>query len=273
MTIVLRLLAAAVIGVAGFPEECLAEGASPWAEGFHSRARLVSGGSMGAEHWAGVEIVLDPDFKTYWRDPGESGLPPRFDWSGSENAQAIDLRWPAPSRTEDAAGVTYTYAHRVVFPVRVVAADAGKPVTLRLDLEYGVCKEICIPARAALDLTLDKGESRHRAVIDQALARVPRPQRLGADDAVSILALERIPAGKPAYGVKVRSPAGAALFAEAPENWYLSVSRQQPDGRFTVTIEEKPREAAGPITLRLTLVAGGQAVETDVHLDENLAAR
>ena len=273
MAIVLRLVAAALIGLAASPEASLAEGASRWAEGFHSRARLISGGSAGPEHWAGVEIVLDRDFKTYWRDPGESGLPPRFDWAGSENAQAIELRWPAPSRTEDAGGVTYTYAQRVGFPVRVVAADPGKPVTLRLNLEYGVCKEICIPTHAALDLTPDKGEGPHRAAMGQALARVPRPQRLGAEEALSILAVEGTPGDKPAYSVRVRAPEGAALFAEAPENWYVSVSRMQPDGRFTVTVDEKPREAAGPVALRLTLVAGERAVETEVNLDGTLAAR
>ena len=79
--------------------------ASGWDEGFHSRARLVSGGTDQGRMLAGIEIVLDPGFKTYWRNPGESGLPPRFDWSGQHECAAVELKWPAPHRTEDAAGV------------------------------------------------------------------------------------------------------------------------------------------------------------------------
>lgn len=273
MTIVARLVAAALVGLAGPLGAALAEGASEWAEGFHSRARLVSGGSAGAEHWAGVEIVLDRGYKTYWREPGESGLPPRFDWAGSTNAGAIDLRWPAPTRTEDAAGVAHTYAQRVVFPVRVQAADRGKPVALQLTVDYGVCKEICIPAQASLGLTLEPGDGAHRPMIDQALARVPRPQAVGAAGPLSITAVDRSPGEKPTYRVEARSPEGAALFAEGPESWYLSTSAAQPGNRFTVTVEEKPKGAAGPIRLRLTLVAGEAAVESEVDLDEGLAPR
>src|SRR5215218_4800098 len=102
MAIVLRVAAALLTGILARPALVRAEEASRWAEGFHSRARLVSGGAVRDVMWAGVEITLDPGFKTYWREPGESGLPPRFDWAGSTNAKAVELSWPAPMRIEDA---------------------------------------------------------------------------------------------------------------------------------------------------------------------------
>ena len=80
-------------------------------------ARLIAGGQQGGSWLAGIEITLDPGFKTYWRNPGDSGLPPRFDWSGSENVAGVDVRWPAPERHEDAAGVAYVYGDEVVLPV------------------------------------------------------------------------------------------------------------------------------------------------------------
>ena len=273
MTIVFRVVAVALGALACLPGIARAEGASPWANGFHSRARLLSGFSAGPEHWSAVEIVLDPGFKTYWRDPGESGLPPRFDWSGSTNAAAVELLWPAPARTEDAGGVAHTYTPRVVFPVRVRAADPAKPVGLRLTAEYGVCKEICIPARASLELTLRPGEGPHRADVEQALARVPRPQALGAEGPLAVASVERVPGDKPTYRVAVRSPGVATLFAEAPENWFISTSTTRPDGSFTLSIEEKPKDATGPVPLRLTLVSGEQAIETEVTLAGSLAAR
>jgi len=243
-------------------------------QGFHSRARLISGGLQG-NHWlAGVEITLDPGFKTYWRNPGDSGLPPRFDWTGSENLAGAEVRFPAPYRHEDAAGVAYVYGKKVVLPVLVKAKDPGKPVKLVLSVEYGVCKDICIPARADLSLGLtDDGPG--RSMIEAALAKVPVPQALGAQGDLSILAVEPVKQDKPAYTVTIRAPTGAkrALFAEGPENWYLSTSLPDDANRFTVTVEEKPKDAAGSVPLRLTLVAGGKSVETELSLDAGGPAR
>jgi DsbC/DsbD-like thiol-disulfide interchange protein len=113
----------------------------------------------------------------------------------------------------------------VVFPVLVTPADPKAPVRLELALEYGVCKEICIPARAeiALDLTHDVlGEG----LVRLALARVPTPQPLGAGGALAILAAEPLPASgdKPRIAVTVRSPEGPGpmLFAEGPDAWFVS---------------------------------------------------
>jgi len=273
MTIVSRSVAAALASVLSLAETASAGDASRWEESFHSRARLVAGGASAVGHWVGIEILLDPGFKTYWRDPGESGLPPRFDWTGSTNTGAIEMSWPAPTRAEDAGGIAHIYSERVVFPTRVRAADPGRPIDLHLNLEYGVCKEICIPAQATLDLVLDKGDGPHRGTIEQALALVPRPQALGAEGPLSITAVDPVAADKPTYRVTVRSPEGATLFAEAPENWYVSTSRLLPGGHFTITIDERPKGFSGPAPLRLTLVAEPRAIETEVHLDASLAAR
>jgi DsbC/DsbD-like thiol-disulfide interchange protein len=174
---------------------------------------------------------------------------------------------------EDVGGTGHVYFDRVVFPVRVTASNAAQPVTLRLKLEYGVCKDICIPANASLALKLDRRSGPHGASIEEFLARVPRPQPLSAEGPLSITGVRRLAGDKPTYEVRVRAPDGAVLFAEPPENWYVSTSSPQPEGRFTVTVEEKPKEAAVLPSLRLTLVAGSQAIETEVQLDPSLAAR
>ncbi|MBB3018918.1 DsbC/DsbD-like thiol-disulfide interchange protein [Microvirga lupini] len=239
-------------------------------QGFHSRARLIGGGQQG-EHWlAGIEITLDQGFKTYWRTPGDSGLPPRFDWSGSENVASTEIRWPAPKRHEDAAGVAYVYGKQAVIPVLVKPKDPTKPIRLVLALEYGVCKDICIPANA--DLTLDlSGADSERKAIEAALAKVPLLQKLGAQADLSILSIAPVAGDKPAFTVTIQAPPGTkpALFPEGPENWFFSASHPAEGDRFTVTIEEKPKDVSGPVPLHLTLVAGDKAVETEVSLDEN----
>lgn len=241
---------------------------SPSDQGLHSRARLLSGGQKGDQWLAGIEITLASGFKTYWRSPGESGLPPRFDWSSSENVSRTDLRWPAPLRYEDAAGVAYIYHDRVILPVLVKAVEPGKPVKLALSIDYGICKDICIPAHEDLTVVLSD-EGPDRAIIEEALAKVPRPQPLGAQADLSVISTEPLAQGKSGLSVVIHAPAGSqpVLFAEGPENWYVSTSLPDAENRFTVTVDEKPKDASGPVPLRLTLAAGDKAIETEVSLD------
>lgn len=249
-------------------------------QGYHSRARLFSGAASGgrADLLAGVQIELDPGFKTYWRNPGESGLPAAFDWSGSENLANAEVLWPAPTRFEDASGVSYGYVDNVTFPIRVAAREAGKPVLLALTLDYGVCKDICIPAHAELSLALPgSGETRDRMLIEQALARVPRPTPLGAEGPLSILTVQTDPNPPDAILVTARTPRNAAprLFPEPPPGWFVAdaapeslASPGAPDvGTYRLQILERPRTVQGPVELRVTLVAGERAVETTAILD------
>src|SRR5689334_18069750 len=96
--------------------------ASPWDGGKSADLRLG----------AGVEIKLAPGWKTYWRYPGDSGVPPRFDFAGSENVKSVEILWPAPHRFSDESGITIGYKNDVIFPLRIVPQDAAKPVLLRL---------------------------------------------------------------------------------------------------------------------------------------------
>jgi DsbC/DsbD-like thiol-disulfide interchange protein len=259
--------------------------AAGWARGLHSRARLISGatGTPGSL-LAGVEIALDGGFKTYWRNPGESGLPPAFDWSGSENVANAEVLWPAPTRFEDAGGVSYGYADRVVLPVRVTLRDPAKPVRLTLKLDYGVCKDICIPAHAELTLVPSGPETApERGSIEQALARVPVPKPLGAEGDLSILGLIPGQCGADRLVVTARAPNGIAprLFVEGPADWFFADAAPQTvaaegdteRGDYVVKLLERPHEAPDAIELRLILVAGARAIETSARLDTATLAR
>jgi DsbC/DsbD-like thiol-disulfide interchange protein len=270
-----RILLASLSTLAlGLPAAPAAAAASAWADGFEARVRLVAGGSDGSARLAAVEMDLAPGFKTYWRHPGESGLPPTFDWSGSKNLDRVEVMWPAPRRFEDAGGVTYGWDRDVLIPLRVVPKHPDKPVRLFLKLAYGVCKDICVPNAADLALDLGPGDGPHRERVEAALARVPKPRPLGADGELAILSAEpRADGPKGAVAVRVRAPgAGApALFVEAPDGWYLAAERpptRDGDGAtFMVEVLERPREIGGALPLRLTLVAGERAIETEASLD------
>ena len=122
-----------------------------------SKARLVSGTVGGAENGellAGVQIRLEPGWKTYWRTPGDSGVPPSFDWSGSKNLKEAQVLYPAPHRFADAGGTAIGYEDEVVFPVKITPERPGEPVELKLNVAYGLCKTLCIPNQASLSLEL-----------------------------------------------------------------------------------------------------------------------
>lgn len=280
MTISCRALAAALLAGLLWPLSAaptFAEDASPWIQGFHSRVRLLAGGIGGDERTrlAAVAIELDDGFKTYWRHPGESGLPPTFSWAGSENLASAEVLWPVPTRFEDGGGVVHGYKNRALLPVRVVPADPARPVRLALKLDFGVCREICIPASAALRLELGREKGSFRAAIEDAAARVPRAVPLGAAGDLSVTGVAaQATDGKAKIAIAVRTPGDATLFVEGPEGWYLAPGPLQPaaqadaNGSFEIEILERPRQPpTGPLQLRLTLVAGDRAIETDAAID------
>jgi DsbC/DsbD-like thiol-disulfide interchange protein len=269
---------AMLLGVLLPAPEAGAQEASGWTQGHSSRVRLIAGGGPPEALLAGIQIELDAGFKTYWRSPGEAGLPPAFDWSKSVNVEGVEVLWPAPSRFEDPGGIVYGYGGSVLLPVRVRAQDPAKPVSLAVKLDYGVCKDICIPAGAELMLTLPKSATPALlSALDGALARVPRRQPLGAEGPLSVLSAAPTSAdGKPRLAVSVRAPAGSrpSLFVEPPENWFLLAPIEPTAGAadsgtrtFLVELLERPADASGPIEVRFTLVAGDKAIETTARLD------
>ena len=75
-----------------------AEDASPWQHDAHSAVRLLAGSRSGGVLLGGIAIQLQDGWKTYWRNPGDSGVPPRFDFSKSDNVEAVTILWPAPMK-------------------------------------------------------------------------------------------------------------------------------------------------------------------------------
>src|ERR1700733_3042670 len=133
-----------------------AQDASRWDGEPHGARRLIAVASLKSAGTklvrAGIEIRLDTGWKTYWRYPGDSGVPPTLDFSGSENVKSVTVLWPAPTRFADGAGgYSIGYHGDVVLPLRVLANDAAKPSTLRLKLGYAVCSNLCVPVEAELN--------------------------------------------------------------------------------------------------------------------------
>jgi DsbC/DsbD-like thiol-disulfide interchange protein len=262
------MLGANLVFLLAFVRPVLAADASPWDGGAHAAMRLIAGATV---QRAGMEIRLAPGWKTYWRYPGDSGLPPRFDFSGSRNVKSVTVRWPAPQRLTDESGTSIGYKHDVVFPLEIVPDDGAKPTTLRLKLDYAVCEKICVPADGKAELTLGTPS----ALADRIAASdasVPRPATLGGDGALAVRAVKR--EGTKVV-VDVAAPAGTnvELFAEGPTpDWALPVPARISEAagvqRFAFALDGLPPDTKPDgATLTLTAVAGTQAIEVAFRLD------
>lgn len=269
-----------VVLVAALPAAHAAD-ASPWDGTERAAVRLIAGAPRNvggtAVQRAGVEIRLAEGWKTYWRYPGDSGVPPRFDFVRSRNVKSVTVRWPAPQRLMDESGTSIGYKHEVVFPLEVVAQDAAKPVELAVGVDYAVCEKLCVPADGKAELTIDGKGGEQDGRIARSEALVPRPARLGADGALAIRAAKREAGGsKPRIVIDVAAPANATvvLFAEGPtSDWALPVPEAiagAPAGqqRFAFEVDGlPPNTKPDGATLTLTAVAGDRAIEVPFRLD------
>jgi DsbC/DsbD-like thiol-disulfide interchange protein len=256
--------------------------ASAPVEAGEAKVRLLASGNTNSApvFSGGVEVTLTSGWKTYWRYPGDAGIPPRFDWSGSENVTNVEVLYPAPKRITDGSGqVSIGYEDSVIFPLRIHAADPAKPVRLKLKLDFATCEKICIPAEAVLALDIAAGAPEEPALKD-VLARVPRLSKAGDTELPAIVSVSvdrgKQPDGKDAQvlvTVNASSAAPLDLFAEGPtEEWTLALpKRVERTGNFPVFSIPLAGARMGktevPPKIRLTLVSGVEAIEVEVPLN------
>ena len=249
-----------------------------------SIALLDSGTVRDGARLAGLAIDLQPDFKTYWRTPGDSGLPPVFDWSRSQNVRHVEVLWPVPQRFDDQAGSSIGYDGQVILPIKVRLNDPQQAAVLTLTLNFGVCKTICIPVKAEATLRLPPGErsTPASAAIAKALALVPLPAKLDSGGAPRIIAAKLIKAGtKWALEAETLVPQGGKivdLFVEGPDSWLFGASiavatGPGPAAGLTRIVYQAPLEDVPPgfkaegTRLILTLASDHDAIETSGTLD------
>ena len=128
---------------------------------------------------AQIDIELEPGWKTYWRDPGDAGVPPSIDVSGSANITAARLDFPPPSR-HDGGGFQWAgYDHPVALPIAFQVKSPGQPAVISAEIFLGVCETICIPVQATLtvDPASDSENPEDAAAVTAALAALPGPAR------------------------------------------------------------------------------------------------
>ena len=170
------------LGLAGQIPGAMAA-SSAWVTSQYVQARLltsVAGTGDLATIPAAVEVKLDDSWKTYWRSPGDAGLPPTLDWAGSTNLKRESFLYPKPERLTLLGIQTFGYKHDVVFPIEMVPTTPGQPLTLKLKLDILVCADLCIPKTFDLALAIPAGAATPDAegqIIAKARSAVPANER------------------------------------------------------------------------------------------------
>jgi DsbC/DsbD-like thiol-disulfide interchange protein len=223
-TCVCRAAVAAALSVACATQAArAAEPQSPWGAGILTQARLVvaqDGLSSAGTIQGAIEIALPPGAATYWAFPGPNGFAPTIATTGSVNLGRFDLDWPVPrllAASPTPGHESPGYRDRVMLPFDVAAADPARPVVLALEIEIGVCDDICVPDFVAIDLVLSAGvgaRSTHADRIARARASVPAPN---ATAGLHVLGVARASPDSP-LAVRARAAEGFAaplLFVES----------------------------------------------------------
>jgi len=219
-------------------------------------------------HYAALSIRLAPGWKTYWRTPGDAGIPPVFDWAASENVTDVTVAFPVPRIFEINGLTSIGYEDQVVFPLAVRPTDGGEDISLRGQLLIGVCEEICVPMEIDLAATLSTGSSRHASTVARAMR--DRPMTAG-EAGVRNVGCEIVPISD---GMRITARVGLpqlgrsefAIVELADRSIWISESLVRRDGNTLVAEADMVPPNAQPFLLsrndvRITIFGGGRAVD------------
>lgn len=239
--------------------------------------RLVSaGGLRGGTYEAGVDLTMAPGSHTYWKIPGEAGVPPVFTFNGSSNVAAATVSYPVPKRISEEGIDAFGYADGVIFPVAVTPVDRAKPAILHVDVTYAVCNKICLPGHGEASLTLSpRGPAIDGAALAKAASLVPRPAGSAPNLTITRVAPEATPSGSgpapsPTWTAAWHGgDAPTDIFPVAPEGFFFS-SRKIGPTTWTVTAEQSvtaPKSKTVPVTLVLARPDNPTSVEETFDLE------
>ena len=228
-----------------------------------ARVRLVTAGEPDAQGRLNgiLDIELEPGWKTYWRDPGDAGVPPTIDVSANPNIASAVFDFPAPQRHDEGDFKWAGYDYPLALPVTFTLKDPAGPAAIDANVFLGVCETICVPVQAklAVDPASDAENPDDAATVSAAFAAIP-------------------PAATPEFGVKVAEKAGdakvvleaafpgepatAQLFISGEDGYVFSTPvGEQRDGKTFFSVEvTPPDEAAKGAGLHYTLVTDAGAV-------------
>jgi len=240
-----------------------AAASSTWFQAEGGKVRLLTTGAPDAAGrlQGALEIVLKPGWKTYWRDPGDSGVPPQLDIAASTNIAGAEMAFPAPRRHDDGYGQWAGYDRSVAFPVTFTLATPGQKAQIDADLFLGMCETICIPVQTRLSVNPASGadDPADADAVEAALSALP--SKAGTDFGVTAL-----PGHHETLVVEAHvpgDPEAADFFVAGPGAYMFGTPRRsEDDGKvvFSVPILDRPSNRPSGAGLHYTLTGATGAV-------------
>lgn len=234
-----------------------------WFETEGGRLRLVTASQPDEKgRLAGaLDIELKPGWKTYWRDPGDAGVPPSIEFSGSINISDADFQFPAPRRHDDGYSTWAGYAGPVALPVTFQLAATHEPTLIKADIFLGICQTICIPvsARLELDPASRQGGTEDAAFVSAALKALPQAARADFGATVIEKTADRLVVEAKFTG----DPGSADFFIAGVDGYsFATPKRLNKDGKtlFSVKILSRPTNGSKGDGIPYTLVTPSGAV-------------
>ncbi|WP_417666718.1 protein-disulfide reductase DsbD domain-containing protein [Roseibium sp.] len=251
-----------------FGTQPIAAAVSEWASVHGGAVRLIAAGPpANGTYSVGVEFSLEPGWHTYWRFPGEAGIPPDLDFSASRNVKSTEVFYPVPERYFDGFSHSIVYHDAVVLPLNVTPADETRPADLTVSLFFGICKDICVPGEATLTLRLSPDadfDKLSSLLIERDLALVPGSPTPDAPKVTEISAETSDDQHRLMITARLGSGVDTDLFAEGPEGSYIAlpVLKEQSNGKAVWTLSTKGlARTDGGSRLTFVLRDGDRAVE------------
>ncbi|MCW9042471.1 MAG: protein-disulfide reductase DsbD family protein [Pseudopelagicola sp.] len=219
-------------------------------------------------HMAALRIELKEGWKTYWRAPGDAGIPPILDWSLSGNLASTHMTWPTPVVFDQSGMRSIGYKNAVILPIALEPRRDGRPVKLRGTLDIGVCKDICVPQRLKVRATLPADADQRDPRIAAALAARP----LSASEAE--LRAIRCTISPTANGLRIGleidmpsagAPEAAVVESGLPDVWVAAPKTRRAGG--TLFAETEMQHVSGGVfmldrsALRVTVIGRKHAVD------------
>lgn len=221
-----------------------------------------------------LQIEPKPGWITYWKEPGDAGIPPRIELSPDSEAQLERLSFPVPKRIDNGPVRDIGYDEPVAFPFELSAKDLSKPLAIDVSAFIGLCRNICIPFQAQFDMLLQpaKGTPVEEAMIlNSALAKLPEPP--SENFAVTHYVMSQ---GGSVLRLTLRLPEGTSVppqvIVAGPEGHVLfdgingrmqgnSYTLDMPIGKLPKDYEIKGKRWS------ILAIAGGRAMETSLAFD------
>lgn len=217
---------------------------------------------------AALRFEMADGWKTYWRAPGEAGIPPRFNWGGSRNLARVEVLWPTPQQTTTNGLRTVGYSNELILPLRLIPARPDEAIRLVADLEIGICNDVCVPVESSVSLELPLDSDARDPRIAAALAARPYT---AAEAGVGRVACTLTPGedGLTLVAEIDMAQMGAqemvVIETDAPDLWVAQAETTRQGNRLRAETQIYHVEGRGVLLnrggLRLTVLSTGDAVD------------